>query len=105
ASGDSEAGVGIFKTTDGGATWSLVPGSGIFYQRSIGQMAFDNAGNLLVPIASGVRGISSVTSGASSSGATGHPLVTRGLYRQSGVTVTLIRPTSAFATARGPTTG
>lgn len=95
ASGDSEAGVGIFKTTDGGSTWTLVPGSDIFYQRSIGQMAFDNAGKLLVPIASGVRGISSVTSGASSSGATGHPLPTRGLYRQTGSTFTLIWPSPA----------
>jgi len=95
ASGDSEAGVGIFKTTDGGATWALVPGSDIFYQRSIGQMAFDNAGKLLVPIASGVRGISSVTSGASSSAATGHPLPTRGLYRQTGATFTLIWPSPA----------
>jgi hypothetical protein len=90
ASGDSEAGVGIYKTTDGGDTWSFVTGSGIFFQRSIGQMALDNAGNLLVPIASGVRGISSVSSGASSSGATGHPLVTRGLYRQTATTFTRI---------------
>ncbi|PYQ46277.1 MAG: hypothetical protein DMF77_01435 [Acidobacteria bacterium] len=47
ASGDSEAGVGIYKTTDGGQTWTLVPGSDIFFQRAIGQMALDNAGNLL----------------------------------------------------------
>ncbi|MFN2570572.1 MAG: WD40/YVTN/BNR-like repeat-containing protein, partial [Gemmatimonadales bacterium] len=104
ASGDSEAGVGIFKTTDGGQTWSLVPGSDIFFQRAIGQMAFDNAHNLLVPIASAVRGVSSVTSGASSSGATGHPLPIRGLYRQTGSTFTLIRAITAVATARGSTT-
>jgi hypothetical protein len=104
ASGDSEAGVGIYKTTDGGATWNLVPGSNIFFQRAIGQMAFDNAGNLLVPIASSVRGVSSVSSGASSSGSTTHPLVTRGLYRQTGATFTLIRPIVAVATARGSTT-
>jgi hypothetical protein len=104
ASGDSEAGVGIFKTTNGGQTWSLVAGSDIFFQRSIGKMAFDNAGNLLVPIGSGVRGISSVTSGASSSGSTTHPLVTRGLYRQTGATFTLIRPIVAVATARGSST-
>ena len=100
ASGDSEAGVGIYKTTNGGATWTLVPGSDIFFQRAIGQIAFDNAGNLLVPIASAVRGISSVSSGAVSSGATGHPLPTRGLYRQTGATFTLIRPTFV----RGSTT-
>jgi hypothetical protein len=104
ASGDSEAGVGIYKTTDGGDTWTLVPGSDIFFQRAIGQMDLDNAGNLLVPIASSVRGVSSVSSGASSSGATGHPLVTRGLYRQTGATFTLIRPIVAVATARGSTT-
>src|SRR3954470_740062 len=65
ASGDSEAGVGIYKTTDGGQTWNLVPGSNIFFQRAVGQMALDSAGNLLVPIASAVRGVSSVSSGAS----------------------------------------
>ena len=64
ASADSEAGVGIYKTTDGGLTWTLVPGSDVFFQRAIGQMDIDNAGNLLVPVASAVRGISSVTSGA-----------------------------------------
>jgi hypothetical protein len=101
ASNDSEAGVGIYKTTDGGASWTLVPGSGIFFQRAIGQMALDNAGNLLVPIASAVRGVSSVTSGASSSASTTHPLITRGLYRQTGATFTLIR---ASAPIRGSTT-
>jgi hypothetical protein len=104
ASGDSEAGVGIYKTTDGGETWVLVPGSDIFFQRAVGQMAIDNAGNLLVPIASSVRGVSAVTSGASSSAATGHPLATRGLYRQTGATFTLIRAIVAVATARGSTT-
>jgi len=104
ASGDSEAGVGIYKTTDGGQNWTLVPGSDKFFQRAIGQMAFDNAGNLLVPIASAVRGISSVSSGASSSGNALHPLPTRGLYRQTGATFTLIRPIVAVATARGSTT-
>ncbi len=101
ASGDSEAGVGIYKTTDGGQTWALVPGSDKFFQRAIGQMDFDNAGNLLVPIASSVRGVSSVTSGASSSGATGHPLPTRGLYRQTGATFTRI---FTSAPVRGSTT-
>jgi hypothetical protein len=97
ASGDSEAGVGIYKSTDGGSTWALVPGSGIFFQRAIGDMAFDNGGNLLVPVASAVRGVSSVSSGAVSSGSTAHPLVLRGLYRQTGATFTLIRPLAAPA--------
>jgi hypothetical protein len=63
-------------------------------------MALDNAGNLLVPIANAVRGIAS-TGGASSSGSTLYPLVTRGLYRQTGNTFTLIR---ASAPLRGSTT-
>jgi hypothetical protein len=63
-----------------------------------------SAGRLLVPIDSGVRGISAVSSGASSSGNTLHPLVTRGLWRQNGATFTLIRPIVAVATARGSTT-
>lgn len=94
AAGDSEAGVGVYKSTDGGDTWTLVPGSGIFYQRSIGQMDVDNAGNLLVPIASGVRGVGS-TGGALSSASTTHPLVTRGLWRQNGAVFTLIWPSPA----------
>jgi hypothetical protein len=103
-SADSEAGVGIYKTTDGGRNWTLVPGSDIFFQRAIGQMAFDNAGNLLVPIASAVRGVSSVSSGAVSSASTTRPLVTRGLWRQTGATFTLIRSIVAVQTARGSTT-
>ncbi len=90
ASADSEAGVGIYKTTDGGDNWSFVTGSDIFFQRSIGHMALDSAGNLLVPIGSGVRGISSTSGGSLSSGATGHPLPVRGLWRQTGNTFTLI---------------
>ena len=102
ASGDSEAGVGIYKTTDGGQSWALVPGSDIFFNRSIGQMALDGAGNLLVPIDSGVRGVSST------GGQVGIPPVppplARGLYRQNGATFVLIRPLDAVATARGSTT-
>jgi hypothetical protein len=102
ASGDSEAGVGVYKTTDGGNNWTLVPGSDIFFQRSIGQMALDNSGNLLVPIASGIRGISSVTGGVISSGNGSHPLVSRGLYRCNGTTCTQIFV--APAPTRGSTT-
>ncbi len=64
-------------------------------------MTLDGDGNLLVPIASGVRGISSAD-GAISSGSTNHPLVTRGLYRQNGNAFSLIWP--APAPTRGPTT-
>jgi hypothetical protein len=102
ASVDSEAGVGIYQSTDGGRSWALVPGSDMFFQRSIGQMAIDNQGNLLVPIASGVRGVNATDGGAISSGSTAHPLVTRGLYRQNGSTFTRIF--TAPAPTRGSTT-
>ena len=105
ASGDSEAGVGVYKSTNGGDTWTLVPDSDKFFQRSIGQMALDNRADLLVPIASGVRGISSVTGGASSSGRHGHPLISRGLYRCNGTTCTqiFVAPVAGCGT-RGSTT-
>ena len=41
-SGDSEAGVGLFKSTDGGKTWALLPGSvAVAQNRSIGAIAID----------------------------------------------------------------
>jgi hypothetical protein len=85
---DSEAGVGIYKSTDGGDTWSLVAGSDIFSQRSIDQMALDNAGNLLVALTRGVRGVNSTDGGPLSSGS--QPLAAVGLYRQRGSTFDLI---------------
>ena len=96
ASVDSEAGVGIFKTTDGGQTWALIPTTDVFYQRAIGKMAFDKDWNLLVPVASGVRGVSADDGGALSSGSTTHPLITRGVYRVDPTTGarTLLRATS-----------
>ncbi len=82
ASGDSEAGMGLYKSTDGGSTWthlpSLVtalttPGNGTytgdaFAGRSIGSVVVDptNASHLYVASARGVRGISSESGGATS---------------------------------------
>ena len=88
ASGDSEAGLGIWKSTNGGGTWTLVPGSDAFKGRSISKLAFDSGGNLLVGIARGVRGVSSVTGGGTSNPPP--PVAALGLYRQSGATFTQI---------------
>jgi hypothetical protein len=87
ASGDSEAGMGIFKSTDGGSTWSLVPGSDAFRGRAISSLALDGQGNLLVGVARGVRGISSVSGGATSNPPVAAAL---GLYRQTGGSFTRI---------------
>jgi hypothetical protein len=61
-SGDSEAGVGLFKSTDGGASWSLVPGSpAVTHDRSIATIAIDpaNGRHLFVGTAVGRHGSSS----------------------------------------------
>ncbi len=43
-SGDSEAGLGLFRSTDAGASWSLVPGSAsVATNRSVGAIAVDPA--------------------------------------------------------------
>lgn len=87
ASGDSEAGMGIYKSTNGGDSWTLVPGSDAFQGRAISSLALDSAGNLLAGVARGVRGVSSVTGGATSNPPVAVPF---GVYRQSGATFTPI---------------
>jgi hypothetical protein len=66
ASGDSEAGVGIYKTTNGGETWTLLPGSAQFTTRSIGKIAVvpGQPNHIYAAVARGIRGYSSVTGGA-----------------------------------------
>jgi hypothetical protein len=61
-SGDSEAGVGLYKSTDGGDTWSGPIGKSVFNGRSIGSIAIDPADSNTMYVATdlGVRGISSV---------------------------------------------
>jgi hypothetical protein len=97
ASGDSEAGTGIYKTTDGGDTWTLVAGSDLFTDRAIGDMTFDKDGNLLIGLASAIRGVSSVTGGAVGC-PTPHGCAVRGVYRQNGATWTLLRATNIRGT-------
>src|SRR6267378_4813505 len=88
-SGDSEAGVGIYKTTDGGNTWTKLadmvtaittPGNGTytgdaFAGRSIGGIVVDRTNPDVIYVAStrGVRGVSSVTGGATTNPPTPRP--------------------------------
>jgi hypothetical protein len=90
ASGDSEAGVGIYKSTDAGQTWTLVPGSGAFYQRAIGTLALDDQGRLLAGVDRSVRGVCQNAGCALSSGSTTHPLPLRGLWRLDGTSWTRV---------------
>jgi len=95
ASGDSEAGIGIYKSIDGGNTWALLastigpittfsPGTGTngtygpgnaFLGRSISSIVVDptNASHLYVSSSRGVRGISSVTGGGTTNPPTPRP--------------------------------
>jgi hypothetical protein len=95
ASGDSEAGIGIYKSTDGGNTWTALaatvgpittfsPGTGTngtygpgnaFLGRSISAVVVDptNASHLYVSSSRGVRGVSSVTGGGTSNPPTPRP--------------------------------
>jgi hypothetical protein len=95
ASGDSEAGLGVWKSTDGGNSWAQLPsivgpittfspGTGTngtygpgnaFLGRSISSIVVDptNAAHLYVSSSRGVRGISSVTGGGTTNPPTPRP--------------------------------
>ena len=89
ASGDSEAGLGIYKSTDGGSTWThlasqvtalTTAGNGTytgdaFASRSISSIVVDptNVSTIYVSSTRGVRGVSSVTGGATTSPPTPRP--------------------------------
>ena len=103
ASGDSEAGVGIYKSTDGGTTWthlasttstsSVANGTytgDAFAGRSISSIAVAADGTLYVSSTRGVRGISSVTGGSTTNPPTPRPPF--GLFKSTdgGATFTFI---------------
>jgi hypothetical protein len=64
-SGDSESGVGIYRSTNAGVTWTLLPGSAQFAGRAISSIDTCASGRILAGIARAVRGVSS-TGGATS---------------------------------------
>jgi hypothetical protein len=86
AAGDAEAGVGVYKSTDGGNTWTALGGNGNFTNRAIRTIAVDNfndaSGNTIyVTSGRGVHGISSTTAGAVSQIPPGTPGV--GVYKST----------------------
>jgi hypothetical protein len=93
-SGDSEAGIGIYKSIDGGDTWTLLPAmvgpittfspgigtngtytGNAFLGRSISSIVVDptNPNHLYVSSTRGVRGVSSVTGGGTPNPPTPRP--------------------------------
>ncbi len=68
AAGDAEAGVGIYKSTDGGSTWTPLAGNANFLNRSIQRIVVDphdaTGQTLYIADGRGVHGISSTTAGA-----------------------------------------
>jgi hypothetical protein len=92
ASADSEAGVGLYKSTDGGNTWSGPIGKSLFNARAIGSIAIDPADSNTMYVATtrAVRGVSSVISGGAVTLAPGAP--PWGLYKTTdgGATWSLI---------------
>jgi hypothetical protein len=89
ASADSEAGVGVYKSTDGGDSWSLLPGSSFAVDNSVSAVVIDptNGNNIYVATTYGIRGFTEVDDGGSIG--TSYPV---GLYKSTdgGNTFTLI---------------
>src|SRR5438477_12477989 len=104
AAGDAEAGVGAYKSTDGGKTWVALGGNSNFTNRAIQKIAIDNfndpSGNTIyVAAGRGVHGISSTTAGAVSQ-IPGGPGVGVWKSTDGGVTFTLAQPSTVVLGAQ-----
>jgi hypothetical protein len=95
AAGDAEAGVGVYKSTDGGNTWSALGGNANFVNRAIRQIAVDprdaTGNTIYVADGRGVHGISSTTAGAVSQ-IPGGPGIGVWKSTDGGATFTLLQP-------------
>ncbi len=103
ASADSEAGMGLYKSTDGGDSWTLLPAvtttaisgpytGNAFLNRAIETVVVDptSPNTLYVGSASAIRGVCSVLNGCDAAPPT--PLPARGVYKSTngGQTFTLL---------------
>src|SRR5438874_4672798 len=96
AAGDAEAGVGVYKSTDGGKNWTALGGNFNFTNRATRTIAIDNLNDptgqtIYVTSGRGVHGISSTTAGAVSQ-IPGGPGVGVWKSTDSGATFTLLDP-------------
>src|SRR5438477_1656247 len=96
AAGDAEAGVGVYRSTDGGAHWTALGGNSNFTNRAIRTIAIDNlidstGSTIYVTSGRGVHGISSTTAGAVSQIPPGTPGVGVWKSTDGGATFTLLQ--------------
>src|SRR5712691_7842168 len=103
---DSEAGLGIYRSTDGGQTWVQLPGSvtspSNFQGRAVASLAITPSGDILASIARAVRGVSSTDGAATSNPPPATLPAGFGVYKSTngGATFTNLTP-GAFGSARG----
>lgn len=106
AAGDAEAGVGVYKSTDGGNTWAPLGGNANFMLRSIRQISIDqndsSGSTIYVSDGRGVHGISSTTAGAVSQIPPGTPGIGVWKSTDGGATFTLLQHSSVTL---GPQSG
>jgi hypothetical protein len=95
---DSEAGMGIYKSTDGGDSWTLLPGSAQFQGRAVSSLVVTPDGSILAGIARAVRGVSSTPGGTSSNPPGG---VTFGVYKSTDGGNTFTNVSTSLGSARG----
>jgi hypothetical protein len=101
---DSAAGMGIYKSTDGGDSWTLLPGSAQFQGRAVSSMAIAPNGNILAGIARAVRGVSQTDGSTTSNPPGGVPF---GVYKSTdgGATFTNTTPGVSGPLGFGPLGG
>jgi hypothetical protein len=109
ASGDSEAGMGIYKSTDGGDSWTLLPGSvtapSNFRGRAVSDITIAPNGDIIVGVARAIRGYSGNTGGATSNPPPSTLPANFGVYRSTngGATFSLIWDAQTAGSVRGVT--